>query len=72
METGSDVKAEIQEAMALSLASLTAIPYGRVLTSEEMLLIVSQLFVSKTPTYTPDGQRVISVLSDEDIEKKMK
>ena len=72
METGSDVKAEIQEAMALSFASLTAIPYGRILTSEEMLLIVSQLFVSKTPTYTPDGQRVISVLSDADIEKKMK
>jgi DNA mismatch repair protein MutL len=72
METDSDVKAEIQEAMALSLASLTAIPYGRILTSEEMLLMVSQLFASKTPTYTPDGQRVISVISDADMEKKMK
>lgn len=71
METGSDVKAEIQEAMALSFASLTAIPYGRVLTSEEMLLVVSQLFGSRTPTYTPDGQRVISMISDLDIEKRM-
>lgn len=71
METGSDVKEAIQEAMALSFAAMTAIPYGRVLTSEEMLLMVSQLFATKTPTYTPDGQRVISMISDHDIEKKM-
>ncbi len=71
METGSDVKEAIQEAMALSFAAMTAIPYGRALTSEEMLLMVSQLFATKTPTYTPDGQRVISMISDQDIEKKM-
>jgi DNA mismatch repair protein MutL len=33
--------------------------------------MVSQLFATKTPTYTPDGQRVISMISDQDIEKKM-
>lgn len=71
METGSDVKDAIQEAMALSFASMTAISYGRVLTSEEMLLLVSQLFATKTPTYTPDGQRVVSMISDQEIEKKM-
>ncbi len=71
METGSDVKESIQEAMALSFASMTAIPYGRVLTSEEMLLLVSQLFATKTPTYTPDGQRIVSMMSDQEIEKKM-
>lgn len=53
METGSDVKSEIQESIALSLANLTAIPYGNTLTTEEMLLIVSQLFASPSPTYTP-------------------
>lgn len=71
METGSDVKSEIRESIALSLANLTAIPYGRTLTAEEMLLIVSQLFASSTPTYTPDGQTVISVISDAEMEKKM-
>ncbi|WP_298649242.1 DNA mismatch repair endonuclease MutL [uncultured Proteiniphilum sp.] len=71
METGSDVKSEIQESIALSLANLTAIPYGRTLTSEEMLLIVSQLFASPFPTYTPDGQTVVSVISETEIEKKM-
>ncbi|MBK5194915.1 MAG: DNA mismatch repair endonuclease MutL [Proteiniphilum sp.] len=71
LETGSDVKADIQESIALSLAKLTSIPHGRTLTSEEMLLIVSQLFASRTPTYTPDGQTVVTVISDADIEKKM-
>ena len=71
METGSDVKSEIQESIALSLANLTAIPYGNTLTTEEMLLIVSQLFASPSPTYTPDGQTIISVISDAEIEKRM-
>lgn len=71
METGNDVKSEIQESIALSLANLTAIPYGNTLTSEEMLLIVSQLFASPSPTYTPDGQIIVSVISEAEIEKKM-
>jgi DNA mismatch repair protein MutL len=71
MEAESDVKAEIQEAMALSFAGMIAIPYGRILTSEEMLLTVSQLFATKTPSYTPDGQKIISLISDSDLEKKM-
>ena len=71
LETGSDVKSEIQESIALSLARLTAIPYGRTLTAEEMLLIVSQLFASPSPSYTPDGQKVVSLFTDAEIEKKM-
>lgn len=71
METASDLKSEIQESIALSLAHSTAIPYGRTLTTEEMLLLVNQLFVSPSPTYTPDGKTVISVISESDIEKKM-
>lgn len=71
LDTGSDVKSEIQESLALSLATMTAIPHGRVLTMEEMLLIVSQLFASKTPSYTPDGQVIVSVITDKEIEKKM-
>lgn len=71
IETGSDVKSEIQESVALSLAFSTAIPYGRTLTAEEMLIIVSQLFATSTPAYTPEGQKIISLFSDQEIEKKM-
>lgn len=72
IETGADVKSDIQEAIATSLASLTAIPYGRTLSAEEMLLVVNQLFACKTPNYTPDGQTVVTVISDAEIERKMK
>ena len=72
METAADIKSDIQESIALSLANLTAIPYGRTLSSEEMLLMVNQLFACKTPNFTPDGQTVVSVISDGEIEKKMK
>lgn len=72
METGGDVKSSIQESIAHTLALLTAIPYGRTLTSEEMLLIVSQLFATRTPSYTPDGQTVVALMSDADIEKKIR
>lgn len=71
MHTGNDVKGELREALALSLARMTAIPYGRALTSEEMLLVVSELFASQIPGYTPDGLKVVNVLSDMEIEKKM-
>jgi len=71
IETESDLKSEIQESIALSLANLTAIPYGSTLTTEEMLLLVNQLFASPSPTYTPDGKTIISVISDVEIEKKM-
>ena len=71
IETGSDVKSEIQELIALSLAFSTAIPYGRALTAEEMLILVNQLFATSTPSFTPEGQKIISLLSDNEIEKKM-
>ncbi len=71
IKTGSDVKLKIQESIALQLARQTAIPYGRKLTAEEMVLFVSQLFASPIPSYTPDGQRVLSLIPDDDIEKKM-
>ena len=71
IETGSDVKSEIQELIALSLAFSTAIPYGRALTAEEMLILVNQLLATSTPSFTPEGQKIISLLSDNEIEKKM-
>ena len=71
IETGSDVKSEIQESIALSLAFSTAIPYGRTLTAEEMLILVNQLFATSSPSFTPEGQKIISLISDNEIEKKM-
>lgn len=72
IETGSDVKEEIQESLALSMANATAIPYGHKLSEEEMIKIVDQLFASSIHKYTPDGKTIISLLEDIALDKMFK
>lgn len=69
IEKGSDVKEEIQHILALTLARAAAIVYGQVLTNEEMISLVDNLFASASPNYTPDGRVVLSTIKEEDIEK---
>jgi len=69
IESGSDVKEEIRESLALSMANAAAIPYGHKLSDEEMNKIVDQLFASLSHRYTPDGKSIISMLEDDVIEK---
>lgn len=69
IDTGSDVKDDIQEAIALSMSYAAAIPYGQALSDEEINNIINQLFSSATHKYTPDGKLIISVLEDADIDK---
>lgn len=69
IESGSDVKEEIRESLALSMANAAAIPYGHKLSDEEMNKIVDQLFASPSHKYTPDGKSIISMLEDDVIEK---
>lgn len=68
VETGSDVKDEIQEALALSMAQAAAIPYGQTLSDDEMTRLVNQLFSLPAHKYTPDGKTVISMLEDDSID----
>lgn len=72
IEKGSDVKEEIRHALALTLAKAAAIVYGQVLGNEEMNNLVDTLFTCASPNYTPDGKTVLSVLSEEEIEKLFK
>lgn len=69
MEKGCDVKEEVQETLALTLAKAAAIVYGQVLGNDEMTKLVDSLFACATPNYTPDGKTVLSLLKEDDIEK---
>ncbi len=69
IESGSDVKEEIQEMLALSMAKAAAIPYGQKLNEEEMQRVVDQLFSSPSHKYTPDGKLVISLMDDNAIDR---
>lgn len=72
VESGSDIKEEIRESIALSMAESSAITYGSKLSEEEMLKIVSQLFACPQNKYTPGGKTIISLLNDEVIDKMFK
>jgi DNA mismatch repair protein MutL len=55
--------------LALTLARHTAIPYGQILSNDEMEAIVNQLFSCSNVNYTPDGHSVLTILPEKDIEQ---
>lgn len=61
------IKSVLHEKMAASLAGYSAIGYGKAMNNQEMQDIVDQLFACKSPSYTPDGKIVVSILSNEDL-----
>lgn len=70
LETGCEVKEEISESLALTLAKKAAIPYGKFLPEEEAESLIANLFASSGPNYTPDGKCILSVFSEEELEKR--
>lgn len=72
MEKGSDVKEEIQNMLALTLAKAAAIVYGQVLSDEEMRCLVDNLFACAMPNYTPDGKNTLATIREEEIDNLFK
>jgi DNA mismatch repair protein MutL len=58
--------------VAVSMASATAIQYGKVLTQGEMEDLFDTLFACKSPNYSPKGKPVISIITLDEIDKKFK
>lgn len=54
--------------LALTLARHAAVPYGQLLTNEEMDMLVNDLFACDNVNYTPDGRAVLCILPQQDIE----
>ena len=57
-----------RERIALSLARVAAVPYGQVLSNDEMDSITNQLFACSNVNYTPDGRAILCILPQSDIE----
>ena len=68
IERGRDVQEEISSSIALSLARSAAIPYGQVLSNEEMENLMNELFACSNVNYTPDGKTILYILPQSDIE----
>lgn len=69
VEKGDNAINQINESLALSMARKAAIPVGQVLSNEEMDKLVADLFACPNINYTPDGQRIYSILEQTDIDK---
>ncbi|MDR0543598.1 MAG: DNA mismatch repair endonuclease MutL [Dysgonamonadaceae bacterium] len=72
IETGCEVHEEIVEALLLALAQKAAIPYGKSLSDDEAQSLIARLFASPSSNYTPDGKVVVSILSEEELDKRFK
>ena len=59
----------ISESLNLSIARAAAIPYGQILSNEEMEQTVNDLFACSNVNYTPDGKIILSILPQADIER---
>ena len=59
----------INKNIALSLAQSVAVPYGQVLSNDEMEQIVNELFACSNVNYTPNGKPILSILPQADIER---
>lgn len=67
---GADTQSEWREQIALSLAQSTAIPLGKSLSEQEMRQIVGDLMQLPSHRITPDGKTIVSLLTNEEIEKR--
>nr|MCR4581956.1 DNA mismatch repair endonuclease MutL [Prevotella sp.] len=52
-----------------SMARRAAVPYGQVLTNEEMESLVNELFSCRNVNYTPDGKSVLCIFPQTEIEQ---
>ena len=68
----ADVKTDLHEIIALSLAKSTAIKSNQKLTTEEMERLFNRLLETSNPNYSPDGKPVIALFGNNEIEKKLK
>ena len=66
-DTSANVQEEWRKQIAMALANDTAIPYGKVLSEEEMRNLIKSLFALPSYLFTPDCKRVVKVLTDEEL-----
>lgn len=69
MEKGVGLHDDVNQALALSLARNAAIPYGQVLGNDEMESLVNALFACQNVNYTPNGQKILAIMAQTDLEQ---
>ena len=66
---GGSAQREIADTLSLNLARHAAVPYGQVLSNDEMEHIINSLFACSNVNYTPDGKKILYILQQQEIEQ---
>lgn len=69
MERTLDVRDNVHERIALSMARDVAIVCGQLLSTDEMAVLLADLFATSSPLRTPDGELVLYIMDDSDISR---
>jgi len=63
-----DIHGNLMDHICKTLASKSAVSYGKVLTPEEMASLYERLFACKSPSLSPSGKVVFSIIENDEIE----
>lgn len=53
--------------ISLSMARKVALPYGQILSTQEIATLLEQLFNCSTPNFTPDGATIMTIITPEKL-----
>jgi len=68
--TAADPTQALHESIALSLAESSSLKGGQHLSNEEMSDLIDRLFACANHNFTPDGKKIMSILTQDELEKK--
>jgi len=68
--TAEDLTVKMNESISLSLAEASSLKAGQRLTNEEMSDLIDRLFACENHNFTPDGKKIMTIFSHEEIEKR--
>ncbi|HBF86993.1 MAG TPA: DNA mismatch repair endonuclease MutL [Bacteroidales bacterium] len=68
----ADIKSEVFRNLAESLAKYAAMRENKKMSSIEVEQFINNLFSCQNSNYTPDGKAIITILNDDELDKKLK
>ena len=68
--TATDLTAGLHESISLSLAEASSLKSGQRLTNEEMSDLIDRLFACANHNFTPDGKKILTVVTQDEFEKR--
>ena len=66
-DSGLDIDSAMREQVAISMARSGAVRSGQKLSPDEIDALLSDLFSSPSPSLTPDGKTILSILPDDTL-----